>query len=158
LARPRYLALLEGDDGQRPEGPEKLAGPEQEVRVARAAEALVTLREGLVDNRAPGRQRRCDRGEERPVEIIGHDDTVEAAAERPGRAGLQIDRLDAAARPGERREGGGVAVDGMDFKAAIEQQSGMAPATGGEVEHAAACGDQRQETQNPDGTSLFIAC
>jgi hypothetical protein len=50
--RDGYFALLEGDHGERRNGREQLAGPQQEFGVVRPSEALVASREGLVDQHA----------------------------------------------------------------------------------------------------------
>jgi hypothetical protein len=54
--RPRldYFALLESNYGKGREGFEQFAWAQQEIRIARAAEALVPEREGFVDQGAPG--------------------------------------------------------------------------------------------------------
>lgn len=84
------------------------------------------------------------------MQIIGDDDPVIAAAERPGRSVLEIDRDDRQAgignKRGERRD---IAVGREDAVAKLAQHDAMPPATGGEVEDMTAWTDQRREAADP---------
>src|SRR3546814_14875974 len=74
------------DDLQAAEtGAQQLAFFEQECRIARLTEALVAAGEGFVDQHAAGCQRRRQRGEQRPVQVVRHPDAAEAAGEEAGR-------------------------------------------------------------------------
>src|SRR3546814_8597860 len=74
------------DDLQAAEtGAQQLAFFEQECRIARLTEAPVAAGEGFVDQHAAGWQRRRQRGEQRPVQVIRHHDDAEAAGEEAGR-------------------------------------------------------------------------
>ncbi len=133
---------------------------QQEIRVARTAKALVAGPEGLVDQHTIGRQRRRDRGKERTIEVIGHDDAVIAAAEHPKRAfrraRFEIDRTDFAFVAGERTQSLDIAVDGSDGKPHVEQQPGVTPGARREVENPAARPDQRGKAPDPGGMSGLI--
>ncbi len=144
-------ALLERDDAKRgPENREQLAGTEEKFRVARPAEALVSDREGLVNENAPWRERGDQRREQRAVQIVGDDDAVIASAQRPGRTVFQIEHADCAQGiTGEGGEPRGVAIGGDHGKAAIAQQAGMPAVSGGEVEDTPARADQRDESAHP---------
>src|SRR5690606_22454388 len=63
---------------------QQLARCQQEIRIARTFEALVALRKGLEDQHASIVQCFDEPWEMRAVEVVRHDDAVEAArAQRP---------------------------------------------------------------------------
>ena len=94
------------------------------------------------------------------MEVIGHDDAIEMAAERHQRAirraAFEIDRADFAPVAGERPQSFDIAVDGGDGKPHIEKEPGVTPAAGREVEHPAALPDQRGKAPHPGGGRGFI--
>ena len=91
---------------------EQFAGAEQEVGVARLAEALVADAEGLVDQHAARRQGAGQVRKQRTMQIVGDDDAVErASAEGPGRAILQVGGDDLGV---QTLEAGNIAVQGDD--------------------------------------------
>ena len=75
------LQILEGQYLQmsRDRGGE-LAGAEQEIGIARLAEALIALGESLIEQQPAGRDGTDDVGQDGPVQIIRHQHQVEAAA------------------------------------------------------------------------------
>src|SRR5205823_12590116 len=85
-ARYRDFALLEGNDGQGSEGFEQFTGAQQKIRIAGAAEPLITDSKGLVDQHAIRRERSGECREQWPMQVIGYHDPVIAAAERPASA------------------------------------------------------------------------
>lgn len=130
---------------------EELSGREQEARAARPSETLVALREGLVDQRAAGGDRRHDHGQQRPMEVIRHDHPGEAAlAERPGLVALQIgaDQLAALER---LRVGdvGEIDIDSRHPAPAVEEQPQVATAAAGEVQHLSTGRNQAGEADHP---------
>lgn len=139
------FALLERDDRQHRKRFQQLARLQQEVRAAWPAEALVAFGKGLVNHRAARRQRRRDRRQQWPVQVIADHDAVISAIERPRVRGFEVDRGNGAARPGERGQTRDVAIDGMDDETAVEQQLCMTAAAGGEIEHTPSRPEQLQE-------------
>src|SRR6185312_5310634 len=81
-ARLGDLALLERGDVEPLADLAELARLQQKVGVARPAEPFVADRERLVDQHPARRQRTDDIRQDRPEQIIGHDDPVVTAAER----------------------------------------------------------------------------
>src|SRR5487761_85854 len=144
--------LLEGQHRQmRRERLDQLVGPQQEVRIARLAEAFVAEHEGFVEQHARRRERRHQIGKGRAVEIIGHDDAVIAVAQTPRFAIFDIERDSLACRMAGsgRLKRPDVAIDGDDAVAAGEQQAGVPAAAGGEIENTATGADQGRMTLNP---------
>ncbi len=93
------------------------------------------------------------------MEVIGHDDAVKSAERRQGafrRAGFEINRTDLAFVAGEWLQSRDIAVDCGDGKPHVEQQPGVAPGAGRDVEHPAAPVDQRGEAPYPGGGSGLI--
>src|SRR5580700_5493733 len=110
-ARHADLALLESDNRKTGEGFEQFAGPQQEIGVARPPQPLVAGGKGLVDQDALRGERLADRWEQRAMEVVGHNDRVIAAAQRPRAARLQIILPYRAMRPSERQQRLDIAVD-----------------------------------------------
>src|SRR5580704_5109768 len=127
-ARNADLALLESGNRQTGKGFEQFAGPQQEIGVVRPPQPFVAGGKGLVDQDALRGERLADRREQRAIEVIGYNDRVIAAAQRPRAARLQIDLPYDAMWPGERQQRLAIAVASRHPKAHIEQQPGMAPA------------------------------
>src|SRR5436190_291739 len=150
-ARPADFALLERDDRQPGEGVEQFARAQQEIRVARPTEPLVPDGKGLIDDDPARRERGFERREQRAVQVIGHDDPVIFAAQRPGLAILQIDLTHGAARSRQLLQRGDVAVDCGHPQAHIKQQTRVASAPGGDVEHMPAAPAQRCKSPHPNG-------
>jgi hypothetical protein len=75
------------------------------------------------------------------MQVVRDDNTVPIAAEAPWSAIFKVDRPHLAMRPGKRRQSADTNVDGGYRKPHINEQPGMTPATGGEVENAAAALD-----------------
>ena len=116
---------------------------------------FVALGESFVDHGTARCHGVGDRGQQRPVQIFDDDDSIIATAKLPSLAVFEIDRLDRAACAGEWGQPRGVAIDGMDPVAAVEEQPRVTPAPRGEIEHAPARPDQRHEPRNPGGTGSF---
>ena len=116
---------------------------QEELRVARPPEPLVADHERLAHERAAGAQGGGQVGEQRPPQVVGHDDRVPLPlAERPG-ARLEVRRDDLDARVAQARERRRVAVDGGDAAASRGEELGVPPAAGGDVEDVAGRGELR---------------
>jgi hypothetical protein len=83
---PRHLARLIGDHLQIPrKSLQQLVWPQQEIRIARFAETFIAAGEGLIDQRASGREARCNPRQQWPVQVIDHDNSAkQTTCERPG--------------------------------------------------------------------------
>jgi len=91
-SRGRYFPCFIGEHVQvTSNGFQKLAGTEQEVRVTGAAEALVALGEGLVQQQAARRHQADQRRQKGTVQVVRHDHRVEPSpSQRKGRTVLQV--------------------------------------------------------------------
>jgi len=76
---------------------EQFASLQQEQRIGRFAEMLIPLREGFVDQHAAGNKGVKEMGQQRAMQIVGHDDASKTLSfEWPGsaapqRADLEVD-------------------------------------------------------------------
>jgi hypothetical protein len=91
-----------------------------------------------------------------PVQVIGHDDTVESASfERPGVA-LEVGGDDfRAIRCGQIGDARCVTVDRGDAVTQVQQVAGVAAAATGEVEDPAPPRDSPRMAFNPRGWPIF---
>ena len=106
-------------------------------------------REGLVEQQPAGRDGADDVGQDRAVQVVGHHDQIEAAARQAARGCRPRDPPRILVRPGRIGLLIGIAVQGRDRKAMLQQQPAMPPAPGRQIEGRAAAGGQRQEAKNP---------
>ena len=94
---------------------------------------------GLVEQTAAGSDGGHDAREQRPVQVVGHDDCIERALrERPGTAILQIlhDEFEPAVADDGR--GAGIPVDPCNATAPIQEVPYVAAAAAGDVEDGTA--------------------
>ena len=82
--------LFEGNDRQGCEGFKQFAGAEQEIGIARLAEALVAPRECLVDQHSTRREGAGNRREQWAVQVIGNDDSIILSTELPKVVGREV--------------------------------------------------------------------
>ena len=113
-------------------------GRSRKSGLLRPPETFVAERESFVDQNPAGCQGVCDRRQQRTVKVVGHDDPVIATAERPRRAGLEIERPYLAARSGKGRSAEMSRSTARTVKPLSMQQSRMTAAAGSQVEHQAA--------------------
>src|SRR5271166_131284 len=132
-----YLTLFERGYRKPRKACEQFARTQQEIGITGLTEALVAESKGLVDHDPTARQGVFNRGQQRPVQIVGHDDPVIALAERPGRAGLEVQPLHLAARSGERQKRRDVTVDCENPEPVVKQQPRVATGAGGQIKHEA---------------------
>ena len=149
------LPLLERDHGQRLEYIEELARMQQKIGVSRPPEPLVAETEGFINENPSRRERLHDVREQRPVQVICHDDARISGAERPGCAGFR----DRSARTSQPAAASGSKAEtsrstARTAKPLCPQQARMPAGPGGQIEHQASRPDQRQKTLNPGGRSL----
>ena len=131
----------------------QFARAKQEVGIARFAESLVAEREGFIEQESARCRRAKDVVEDRPMEIVRHQNQIEAGAlERPGRACFEIEADLRQARRVWLLVG--IAVDGGHLQAEIEQKPAMPPAARGDVERPAIRACERQKALNPGGGCL----
>src|SRR5581483_10357606 len=130
--------LVGGDPQDSPHGLEQLPRAQEEGRVLRPAEALLTERERLVEeDSAPG-DGGDDLAQDRPVQVVGHHHGAEGAAgEGDGVAG------------GEIGQPARVAVDGRDRMPPPPEEPGVAAAAAGHVEDGLPGGDEQSEAGDP---------
>ena len=103
---------------------------EEEIGVLRAPEALAAERESFIDQDSVRREGPSDRRQQRPVQIVGHDDPIIPFTERLAGAGLQIDLVHLAACSGERQKSRNVVVDGAHRETGVAQKARMPSAAG----------------------------
>ena len=143
------LQILEGQYLELPcDRVGELAGAQQEIGVARLAEAFVASGEGLVKQQPARPDGSDDEGQDRAVQVVRDQDEVEAlSGQRPGAAVLEI-----GTDLGQARRVGlliGIAVQGRHRQAVGQQQPAMPPAPRRDIERPAAGRDQREEAANP---------
>ena len=149
---PLDLAVLVSDDPQSAAKLlEQLAFAQQVRRIARPTITLIAAGEGFVDQHPARRQATHQLREQRPVEVIGHDDAGELAPlQRPRRAVLEIRRDCAEARLGaqigDARE---VLVERPHRVPEAQEKARVPAAPAGHVEHLAAGTNERGETAHP---------
>ena len=155
-ARRAQNQLLNGDDFQSTgHGRGEFARTQEEIGIAGAPEPFVAEGEGLVEQKPARRHGRDDVGQDRPVQVVGHHDQIEALRpQRPGIAPLQIGPQFAQSR----RVGlpVGIDVQGRDAEAMGEKQSAMPAGPRGHIECPAARSHQGQKTQDPGGGCLQV--
>ena len=142
------LAVLVGDDlERRSERIEKFAGREKEIRIARPAQLLVPMAEGLDDEYATGGEASHKVREVGPVEIIHDHNSVESLVRERPCAGLEIERKDLQSR--RVREAARVDVYRDHLMANGPQGARVPSMTGGNIQNPAARTYQAHPAQNP---------
>ena len=132
--------LLERDDAQPARGRRRATRRAQQERgIGGSAERFVAPRRTsrrAARHRRPARRARC--GEQRPMQVVRHDDRVERFARQAAMPRLEVGdarrRRRATAR--ERRQRVGVAVDGDHVRATRREKPRLPPAPRSDVEHA----------------------
>lgn len=129
---------------------EKFARAQQVVGVRRPAEPLVADGKRLVDKRTAGRDGPDEGRQQRPVQVVRHDNALEdPVGEGPG-SSFEIgpDDLQTGVA-GHAGEAGGIAVDRDHGVPQPEQETHVAAGAAGEVQHRAAGGNQAGEAPHP---------
>ncbi len=147
--------LVRNDHQDGAGGVEQLPGPQQEVRITGPPEPLIASSEGLVDQYSSRPDGADNRRQQRPPEVIRHDDAVEALIpEGPWRAILEVrfDQHQPAIirdQPGRRY----VAVEPDHPMARFQSELQVPPTSAGDIENLAVWPDQVQEARHPWGRS-----
>jgi hypothetical protein len=132
---------------------EQFIGIQQIVRIAWLAEGFVPDREGLVNKQSAGADQLDDRRQDRPPQVVGHDDAgVGMPRERPEtfRFKVSLDDRDVAA-PAEVVKAGRVDIDECHRMSVFQQQSAMAAAAAGYIDDLSIGWNLPGKAQNPRG-------
>ncbi len=143
--------LVSQDPQPAAHGIEEFTRFEQEVRIARAAEPLVSGSEGLVEQQPARRHAVNEICELRPMKIVDHNDRVEQPLSE-GVIGptLEVDLQHLEVRIITKvRQGRHITVDGKDAAAALKEQAGMPAGAAGQIQDMAAGAHAACEPQDP---------
>jgi hypothetical protein len=128
----------------------QLARPQQKVRIRRLAEALIALGESFVDEYASRRKDIENAGEQRPVQIVVNDHTIELPAHQWPRPVFQVGLLDYDARnAGQCGKRLRVAVDGANPESKRYQKAAMPTAAASEIQNFATRYDRARPASDP---------